>query len=197
MVIRLGRFFYIATGAFITASWYTGYVNERTPVGSGPTFILPGTNLPVIGSPDRPSKSVPDIFGDILSSSGTGLSGKSGVTGVLGDLAAAGADLTVDPLSSAKDIAHIFAGSGGSSSSATKGRSLVPVTAASHVAGSTPPSPLAAGRAGVGTQVAEQAKLYEGIPATLKTKLALATAAQLKKFGYIRLSNGDIVKATG
>lgn len=52
-VVRLGRAFYMFSGGWIIAVWYTGYSNMRTQPGSGPKLVLPGK--PVISSPDRPS----------------------------------------------------------------------------------------------------------------------------------------------
>lgn len=39
---RLGRFFYVFSGLWIGACYYTGYVNARTAPGSGPTLLVPG-----------------------------------------------------------------------------------------------------------------------------------------------------------
>lgn len=54
-VTRIGRFLYISSAGWIVVCWYTGYVNERTQAGSGPTLIIPGSGKKKIGSPDRPN----------------------------------------------------------------------------------------------------------------------------------------------
>ena len=56
-IVRLGRFFYLTTGVWLGGVWYSAYVNERTPPGSGPRLILPGKK--VISGPDRADKTPP------------------------------------------------------------------------------------------------------------------------------------------
>lgn len=48
-MVRVGRFLYVVSAGWITAAWYTGYVNMRTQPGSGPTLLIPGTTPPVPG----------------------------------------------------------------------------------------------------------------------------------------------------
>lgn len=61
--VRVGRFLYSSSILWITACWYSGYVNKRTQPGGGPQLIIGGK---VIGSPDRPDKSpnIPTIGHD-------------------------------------------------------------------------------------------------------------------------------------
>lgn len=59
-VTRVGRFMYSLSLAWIAASWYTGYANERTKEGE-PKFIVPGSKKPVIGSPARKDKTLAQL----------------------------------------------------------------------------------------------------------------------------------------
>lgn len=59
-IVRVGRFLYGTSAIWITACWYSGYVNKRTQPGGGPQLVVGGQ---VIGSPDRPDKgsNIPTI----------------------------------------------------------------------------------------------------------------------------------------
>lgn len=76
--VRVGRFAYGSLAAWITFSWYTGYVNQRVPLSESwaTQWIVPGGNRAVISPPDRPNKSVPGLLGG---------GGNSGLLGPLGE----------------------------------------------------------------------------------------------------------------
>jgi len=77
--VRVGRFAYGSLAAWITFSWYTGYVNQRVPITESwaTKWIVPGGGKAVISPPDRPNKKVPGL----LSPGGGGV----GVLGPLGE----------------------------------------------------------------------------------------------------------------
>ena len=53
-IVRVSRFAYSTTALWALGAWYSGYVNMRTPPGSGPKLVIGGTK---IGNPDRPDKA--------------------------------------------------------------------------------------------------------------------------------------------
>lgn len=55
-IVRVSRFVFSTSAIWITGSWYSGYVNQRTDPGSGPKLVLPG--MPVKNaSASRPEKT--------------------------------------------------------------------------------------------------------------------------------------------
>lgn len=82
-IVRVGRFAYITTSAWVMFSWYTGYINQRVEMTESwaTKFIPPGATKPVISTPDRPDRSLSSVFGDFTSSTSTGILGPAGEVG--------------------------------------------------------------------------------------------------------------------
>lgn len=68
-ITNLGRFLYSASGLWVGIGWYVGYANARTPTGSGPTLVRPGSK--VINSIDRPDRT-PGFAGAARRNGGSG-----------------------------------------------------------------------------------------------------------------------------